>query len=280
VRAGVLRAPWGRAHDAGDGDGRTRRAHDLNVGGTGAPADTGDGGPAPAGNVTGFSPPITAIEASSAPKPSPPAPGGAAPRAAIRAPMFRRCHQRLWQAVLQGDRSKHVVATWVGRGIRIDSRTNRAHPAAKTGCSSPTLIHVSEIRLTERRWVTSLGLRVGDTISKLRRLYPRSPYARARPGSSRNEYYLVWRHERCRGSCSQQAKRQGVNHPLLTAQVENGKVVALRATPVAPQPGARPPSSLHCRGSDCFAFGEPVRGNVLKGSTREADRESRCVNVS
>jgi hypothetical protein len=212
----------------------------------------------PAGSVTVASPPTTTITASSAPNPSSPSPRGAAPAGGDASPnvpkpgtvnwlvQASRTFQRAAEYTVRGRNTrladainaygkpscrvmsrKHVVATWVNRGIRIDSLTNRALPAARTGCSSPTLIHVSEIRLTDRRWVTSLGLRVGDTTSKLRRLYPRSPYARARRGSSRNEYYLVWRHERCRGSCSPQARRQGVNHPLLTAQVANGKVVAL-----------------------------------------------------
>jgi hypothetical protein len=119
--------------------------------------------------------------------------------------------------------AKHVVATWVERGIRIDSLSNRALPSGKTGCSSPRLIYVSEIRLTDRRWVTSLGLRVGDTIARLRRLYPRSPYVR----TQRNEYYLVWRHARCTSSCTPQTRRRGVNYPRLSAQVANGRVVAL-----------------------------------------------------
>jgi hypothetical protein len=123
--------------------------------------------------------------------------------------------------------SRHVVASWAARGIRIDSVTNRPLPAGKTGCSSPRSIHVSEIRLTDRRWMTSLGLRVGDTVGKLRRLYPRSPYVRARSKSSRNEYYLVWRHERCKSKCASKARRGGVNYPRLTAQVENGRIVAL-----------------------------------------------------
>ena len=121
----------------------------------------------------------------------------------------------------------HVVATWIDRGIRIDGVANRPLPRGKTGCSAPSLVYVSEIRLTDGRWMTSLGLRVGDTITKLRRLYPRSPYARARSASSRNEYYLVWRHVRCMRNCTPQMRRDGVNYPRLTAQVANGRVVAL-----------------------------------------------------
>jgi hypothetical protein len=127
-------------------------------------------------------------------------------------------------------RPRQVIATWASRGIRIDSRTERALPRGQTGCSSPHLARVSQIRLTDRRWVTRLGLRVGDTTTKLRKLYPNVPYVRA----SRNEYYLVWRHGKCIRSCTKAAKRSGVNYPRLTAEVKNGKVVAFRIPVLEP----------------------------------------------
>jgi hypothetical protein len=120
-----------------------------------------------------------------------------------------------------------VVAAWVARGIRVDGVANHPLPRGKTGCSAPSLVYVSEIRLTDGRWMTSLGLRVGDPVAKLRRLYPKSPYVRARSTASRNEYYLVWRHARCMRNCTPQMRRYGVNYPRLTAQVANGRVVAL-----------------------------------------------------
>jgi hypothetical protein len=123
---------------------------------------------------------------------------------------------------------RQAVATWPSRGIRIDSRTTRALPRRKSGCSAPQLMNVAEIRLTDRRWTTSLGLHVGDATSKLRKLYGRVLYARASRPSSRNEYYLVWRHGKCISSCTKAAKRNGVDYPRLTAQVKNGKVIAFR----------------------------------------------------
>jgi hypothetical protein len=129
--------------------------------------------------------------------------------------------------------AKQAVASWPARGIRIDARASRVLPVGKNGCTAPALMNVSEIRLANRRWMTVLGLRVGDSVTKLRRLYPRSPFVRG-GGSSRDAYYLVWRHERCTGACTPQARRRGVNVPRLTAQIQNGKVVALRL-PVAPQ---------------------------------------------
>jgi hypothetical protein len=123
---------------------------------------------------------------------------------------------------------RQAVATWPSRGIRIDSRTTRALPRRKTGCSAPQLMNVAEIRLTDRRWTTSLGLHVGDATSKLRKLYGRVLYARASRASSRNEYYLVWRHGKCISGCTKAAKRKGVDYPRLTAQVKNSKVIAFR----------------------------------------------------
>jgi hypothetical protein len=116
----------------------------------------------------------------------------------------------------------HVVATWPERGIWIEAVTYAALPSGESGCISPDLIAVSEIRLTDKRWVTSLGLRVGDRTTKLRRLYPKSPYHESR----RNQYYLVWQHGPCIGVCSPADERFGVDHPLLTAQVRAGRVVA------------------------------------------------------
>ena len=123
---------------------------------------------------------------------------------------------------------RQAIATWPSRGIRIDSRTTRALPRGKTGCSAPELMNVSEIRLTDRRWTTSLGLHVGDATSKLRKLYGRVLYARANRASSRNEYYLVWRHGKCISGCTKAANRNGGDYPRLTAQVKNGKVIAFR----------------------------------------------------
>ncbi len=121
-------------------------------------------------------------------------------------------------------RPRQAIATWANRGIRIDSRSKTALPRGKTGCTSPNLIHISEIRLTDRRWTTPLGLRVGDSTTKLRKLYPKAPY----PRTSRNEYYLIWRHSTCSNSCTTAARRTGVDYPRLAAQVKNGKVAAFR----------------------------------------------------
>lgn len=125
------------------------------------------------------------------------------------------------------DSDNHAVFTWPARGITIDAWTYDGMPSTENGCTSPDLIHVSEIKLADRRWTTALGLHVGDPTTKLRRLYPRSPYVDVRQGARRTEYFLVWRHERCLiGICSAYEQRHGIDVPQLTAQIRQGRVIA------------------------------------------------------
>jgi hypothetical protein len=123
--------------------------------------------------------------------------------------------------------NNHVVARWVDRGIWIDAWTYGLLPRGENGCTSPDLIHVSEIRLTGKRWVTSLGLHVGDRTTKLRRLYPRAPYGDMRTRFRRAEYWLVIAHGPCIGVCTPYEDAHGVDYPRLTAQVFGGRVVAI-----------------------------------------------------
>jgi hypothetical protein len=102
----------------------------------------------------------------------------------------------------------HAVAVWADRGIWMDLWTYGLMPDGENGCVSPDLIHVSQIRLTDPRWTTSLGLRVGDRTTKLRRLYPKSPYVDRKQAWGRNQYYLVWRHGPCViGDCTRYEQR-------------------------------------------------------------------------
>jgi hypothetical protein len=123
--------------------------------------------------------------------------------------------------------SNHVVAAWSDRGIWIDNWTYGGMPAGENGCISPDLIYVSEIRLNDRRWTTSLGLHVGDPTTKLRSLYPKALYVDGKQAWGRNQYYLVWRHHRCSIGCGPTEDKYGVDEPQLTAQVRVGRVVAL-----------------------------------------------------
>src|SRR5262245_39622032 len=107
----------------------------------------------------------------------------------------------------------HAVATWRSRGIWLELWTYASLPEGETGCTAPNRIYVSEIRLTDRRWTTSLGLRVGDPSAKLRRLYP---HARYRP-TRRSEYWLVTRREPCLGRCTRYEQRLRAAAPQLPA---------------------------------------------------------------
>lgn len=116
----------------------------------------------------------------------------------------------------------HVVATWAATGVRIDAWTFGGMPAGEDGCTSPGLIHVSEIRLIGNRWTTSLGLHVADPVSKVRRLYLRARFHRV----PRRAYWLVTTHGPCIGVCTPTEQRTGVDYPRLTAQIRNGRVAA------------------------------------------------------
>ena len=74
------------------------------------------------------------------------------------------------------------------------------------------------MRLFGSRWRTSRGLRVGDPVTRIKRLYPRARYVSRPPQPG--EWWL-------------QARRQaelGVQ-PLLVAEVGAGRVIALRVPP-------------------------------------------------
>jgi hypothetical protein len=119
--------------------------------------------------------------------------------------------------------SSHVVATWAERHIWISAWTLAGMPSGENGCTAPQLIHVSQIRLSDARWTTSLGLHVDDPVTKLRRLYPQAKRHALRGG----DFWLVTRHGPCIGVCSSEEVRQGVDYPRLSAQVQRGRVTAL-----------------------------------------------------
>ena len=113
------------------------------------------------------------------------------------------------------------VATWANLGVRIRLTTLGGVPAGETPCTYGE-IRVASILVTGRRWRTSLGLRRGDSVSRLRRLYPTARYQRAPHGSSPGRsYWLVHVRERCYiGICP----TPFVSVPRLTAQINRGRV--------------------------------------------------------
>ena len=70
--------------------------------------------------------------------------------------------------------------------------------------------------ITSRRWRTSKGLRVGDSVARIRRLYPRATYHAG--GFYSRSWWLVTRYTRI-----------GTNgyYPGLRARVRNGRVASL-----------------------------------------------------
>jgi len=91
------------------------------------------------------------------------------------------------------DRS-HAVASWAALGVVIELRTYGSLPPAKTGCTAPNLIRVHTVKATDRRWRTSRGLRVGDSVSRLRQLSPSAKAAHELAGWYSPGYWLVTRH--------------------------------------------------------------------------------------
>jgi hypothetical protein len=116
----------------------------------------------------------------------------------------------------------HVVARWADLGITVDLVTFGGLPAGRTGCDEPRSIHVNWARVTGRSWFTSLGLRVGDPTSKLRRLYPRAQRNPRGTWPRPSAHWLVTRRAACVGICS----TNFVTVPQLLAEVRNGRVIA------------------------------------------------------
>ena len=87
----------------------------------------------------------------------------------------------------------HAVAYWKALSVRIELRTYGAMPGGKNGCTSPSSIHVSTVRVTGGEWHTTRGLRVGDTVAKLTLRYPAAKRANDLPGWYHHGYWLVTR---------------------------------------------------------------------------------------
>jgi len=93
---------------------------------------------------------------------------------------------------------------WTALGVSMVTH----HVAAVKDPCGPEGRHVSTT-VTDRRWRTSVGLKIGDPLAKLRKLYPRG--YRDQPGV----WWLTIR------------QWAGLPFPGLEAKVRNGKVVAL-----------------------------------------------------
>jgi hypothetical protein len=121
--------------------------------------------------------------------------------------------------------SNHAIAHWRDLGVKIEFWTYGAHTPGRSACDDPK-IWVSEIFVTGRTWLTSLGLHVGDSVAELRRLYPRAIYRQRDPRrwNAPNAYFLVSRMGGCIGLCG---GRLYTTVPKLYATVRDGRVTSL-----------------------------------------------------
>lgn len=125
----------------------------------------------------------------------------------------------------------HVRANWPKRGLLGEFVTFGGLPAGENGCLSPDLIHVSTLRVNDRRWHTAFGLSVGDSTLRLRQLYPQARYVPRDRYRKWDEYWLATERGVCFGECG---GRRFTVVPRLTADVRRGKVIAFRV-PVGAQ---------------------------------------------
>lgn len=110
-----------------------------------------------------------------------------------------------------------AMAAWLSLGLHIELRTYGSPPAGETGCTAPDSIRVAAVTLTDRRWRTTRGLRIGDRAARLKRLYPA-----ARVHSPRSRW-IVTTVSRCAiGVCP----RKYVVVPRLIGRLTGGRVSA------------------------------------------------------
>ena len=144
--------------------------------------------------------------------------------------------------VIQGDRA--VGGLKIGRGMLADARARFGTPSSVRSRASGAECNASWSRIglklalldfsgracqdgvlvtatiTNRRsWRTAIGLRVGDPIARLQRLYPRATLHPASPPWT--GYWLVTRR-----TC---AEVGAIPYPGLLARARNGRVTALVA---------------------------------------------------
>jgi hypothetical protein len=116
------------------------------------------------------------------------------------------------------------TATWNRFALRVAFATLGGIPPGRTACTYREM-RINWIRATGARWRTGLGLRVGDSVAELRRLYPRARFQRRPIGSwPAPSYWLVHYRERCViGDCPTRFHRV----PKLIASIGGGRVRAL-----------------------------------------------------
>lgn len=105
------------------------------------------------------------------------------------------------------------VKTWKRLGLKLSFLDLSTGSACRTG-------GLVTATITNRpQWRTAVGLRVGDTVARIRTLYPRAKFRRT--GSNWTGYWLITRH-----ACKEVG---GSAFPGLLAQIHAGRVAALVA---------------------------------------------------
>jgi hypothetical protein len=110
--------------------------------------------------------------------------------------------------------SNVCTVRWNGQGIDVGF----AWAAGPCGARNLRRATWAGMRLFGDRWKTSKGLRVGDPVARIRRVYPRAQFV-SRPPVPGEWWLVVGR----RGELGLQ--------PLLVAEVGAGRVIALRVPP-------------------------------------------------
>jgi hypothetical protein len=113
-----------------------------------------------------------------------------------------------------------ALAVWRSAGFRMFVTTLGVLPKGATFCTAPEALYIDWLIVDGKRWRTARGLRVGDTVDRLRRLYPSAR-------RHRTVWWLVTRRAACIGLCGGEGLY--VTAPMLSATTLNGRVVDFRS---------------------------------------------------
>jgi hypothetical protein len=113
-----------------------------------------------------------------------------------------------------------ALAVWRSAGFRMFVTTYGLLPRGTTFCTAPEAVRIDWLIVDGKRWRTARGLRVGDTVARLRRLYPSA-------SRHRTVWWLMTRRAACIGLCT--GNRLYVTAPMLSATTLNGRVVDFRS---------------------------------------------------
>lgn len=106
------------------------------------------------------------------------------------------------------------LPVWRSLGFRMRVTTLGGLPPGTDYCTAPDHARVDSIVVTGQNWRTALGLRIGDSVQKLRRLYPHATW-----------HHSVWSLSTyrtiCIGDCG---TREYVTATLLSAVMGKGAV--------------------------------------------------------